>query len=80
MDARANEERAKYMQTIQRGEGRAEDIEGRKDMLLTMFLIADVVLAMFLIEDVLGLLMMIEDSFHPCRGIHSNYNQNASQQ
>ena len=44
-----------------------------------MFFIADVVLAMVLIEDVLALLMMIEDSFHPCRGIHSNYNQNANQ-
>ena len=49
-------------------------------MVLLMFLIADVALTMVLIEDVLALLMMTEDSFHPCRGIHSNYNQNASQQ
>ena len=64
---------------MQREEGHAEDREGKKDMVLTMFLIADVVLAMMLIEDVLALSMMIEDSFHPCHGIHSNHNQIASQ-
>ena len=77
---RAGERREGKYAGLQRGKGHAEDGEGRKDMLLFMFLIAEVVFAMVLIEDVLALLMIIEDSFHPYRGMHSNYNQNASQQ
>ena len=68
MDVRANEERVKYMQAIQRVEGGAADAERgrlygwreRKDVVLTMVLIEDVVLPIVLIENVLTLLLMIE--------------------
>ena len=67
---------AKYhpAQPFSRGEGRADNGEWRKNMVLKMALIADlvlamvlianVVLAMILIEDVLTLLMMIEEYWY----------------
>ena len=65
---------------IQTGEGiieqhrRADNEERGKGMMLVMFLIADMLaLAMMLIED-----CCLYKHPHPCRGIRSNSNQNAS--